>query len=116
MSSGKFFFFLVDICPVIDILLTMKKTRQYAFWKYDLFPFVLGGEVSRHCVLNGKEMVETINFGKGNWFVPIKVLDLEVGLKVQAKLDDLTNRRKEFLKVAEKMFDLELNAINAGFI
>lgn len=70
----------------------------YAFWKYDLFPFVLGGTITR-MLDNG--MVSTVEFGPGNYFKPIKKLSMHEGKALKAKLQELSleyKRRDQALR------------------
>lgn len=94
-----------------------KQNKLYAFWKYDQFPYVLGGEATKAIKdsVSGKVYYQIKGYD-GMQFLPLKVVDLSVGLKIQKKLDDLQIRRNAFLKQANDMFELELKAINAGFI
>ena len=48
----------------------------YAFWKYDTFPFFVGGPVTR---LRGDGFVETSNYGAGSWFRPLLIVPRQVG-------------------------------------
>lgn len=60
--------------------------KLYAFWKYGLFPYILGGIVTK--IEN--ETVETKEYGKGNRFIYSKITNLKEGLQIQKKLDELT--------------------------
>lgn len=69
-----------------------------AFWKYDLFPFVLSGTVTR---MLDNEMVSTVEFGPGNYFKPIKKLSIREGKALKAKLQELSleyKRRDQALR------------------
>jgi len=71
--------------------------RLYAFWKYDSFPYVLGGTVEQ---MNKDGLVQTTEFGKGYWFKPIKLLPLDAGVTVQKALNDL---REGHCKATKKL-------------
>jgi hypothetical protein len=61
--------------------------RLYAFWRYDQFPYVLGGAVVQ---MHADGLVETENYGRGAHFRPIKLtLPAELGAA-------LTTGRLEF--------------------
>ena len=92
------------------------KNKEYAFWKYDQFPYVLGGEISRYVEFNGRQMVEVVSYGKGHWFKPIKILPLAEGLEIQKKLNILASERDQLLNNVNDLFETKLQAINAGLI
>ncbi len=75
----------LEIC--LDMEANMDQTL-YAFWPHDQFPYTLGGTVVK---MNLEGKVETVEFGKGYWFTPCKILPLEQGKMLQAKLDQLKN-------------------------
>lgn len=60
--------------------------KLFAFWKYDQFPFLLGGEVTR---VLPKGSVETKEFGAGYYFMPVKMLPLAEGKKINVELKAL---------------------------
>src|SRR5215208_5186423 len=82
----------------------MKKTTSaidlYAFWRYDSFPFVLGGPVTR---MDEEGRVETENYGAGNWFTPARLLPRAAGEKLHGELKLLEAQHGE----ARKKFDAE---------
>lgn len=85
----------------------MTKMKIYAFWKYDLFPFVLGGEVTQM-----KEgAVETVEYGKGSWFMYIKVFPLKEGRAIKKQLDALCERYYKDKKALSEKFLAERNTI-----
>lgn len=73
----------------------------YAFWKYDQFPFFLGGEVAE-VLPDGS--VRIVGYG-GYSFVPVKLLPLKQGLDLHQKLADLKRdfRTEEALLVGTYM-------------
>jgi hypothetical protein len=79
----------------------MNKTL-FAFWKYDQFPFVLGGTVED---INEEGLVQTKEYGKGFWFNPVKMLPLKEGKELLAKLNNLDYERRKAMKVMDKQFD-----------
>ena len=68
--------------------------RLMAFWKYDLFPFLKGGEVEE---FNNNESVKI----KGSYsFFYSFILPYEKGVQLLKKLDDLEiNRNREIAMV-----------------
>lgn len=74
----------------------------YAFWKYDQFPFVLGGQITN---MRSDGAVETVGYGKGYWFTPVKILPLEEGRKMAMRLKQLQIQR-----------DVELDVVYAKFL
>lgn len=62
----------------------------YAFWKYDLYPYILGGEI----VSQGKDDGFYIK-GYGNYqMIPNKIVSLKKGREFHKKLETLTRERK----------------------
>lgn len=62
------------------------KPELYAFWKYDSFPYLLGGTVTR---MDERGNVETEEFGINHWFRPIKLVPVKHGRMVNAALKAL---------------------------
>ena len=63
------------------------KFELYGFWKYDLFPYVLGGKVTKL----KENIIETENYGPGYRFKVIKLMPLVEGLELKEKLNALEN-------------------------
>jgi hypothetical protein len=74
-----------------------------AFWKYDTFPYVLSGYITK---MREDGSVETEGYGKGHWFMPFKILPPVSGGKLQADLkilelqyrNALLNLQEEWVK------------------
>ncbi len=66
----------------------------FAFWKNDTFPYLLGGNVTR-MDYNGR--VETSEYGKNHWFLPVKILPKGAGENLLAKLKELETERRASL-------------------
>lgn len=78
----------------------------YAFWKYDLPPFLLGGIVE---LINEDGCVKIKDRYDGMRFKPAVLLPLEKGLALQQKLDEAqTVYEKETKAAKEKL----LNVVN----
>ena len=76
----------------------MSKMKDlFAFWRYDFFPYVLGGPVD---AMDEKGNVQTTNYGYGRWFRPIKLVPLVAGKELLAKLEVL---RTEHLEAKRKL-------------
>lgn len=80
----------------------------YAFWRYDLFPFYLGGQVSK---MKDDGSVQTIEYGPGYYFKPVLLLPLAAGKSLMAKLNDLSEREAEALKVHNATYRKAVRAI-----
>lgn len=64
----------------------VKETKMFAFWKYDTFPFCLGGTIIKTL---DSGAVSTKEFGGGSYFKPIAVLPDEAGVKIKQELEAL---------------------------
>ncbi len=81
------------------------KDKQFAFWKYDQFPYCLGGTVTK-ILDNGN--VETKEFGVGYYFKPFLLTDLKTGQNIKTNLGYLEETRRQTLETISKGFDLQL--------
>ena len=76
----------------------------YAFWKYDLPPFLLGGIVE---LINEDGYVKIKDRYDGMRFKPAVLVPLEKGLALQQKLDEAqTVYEKETKAAKEKLLDV----------
>lgn len=76
----------------------------YAFWKYDLPPFLLGGIVE---LINKDGHVKIKDRYDGMRFKPAVLVPLEKGLALQQKLDEAqTVYEKETKAAKEKLLDV----------
>lgn len=82
--------------------------KQMAFWKYDIFPYCLCGEVID---MNDKGAVETKNFGSGHWFKPFLILPFEAGKKIKSKLDKIEGEYDEAKKMLHETYKKKLEKI-----
>lgn len=48
----------------------------FAFWRYDLFPYVLGGKIVD---VSPKGLVAIEGYGYGSWFRTFKIVPFEEG-------------------------------------
>ena len=74
-------------------ILTMNK-NLFAFWKYDTFPYVLGGEISD---INEKGLVYVDSYQ--GWFKPILILPLDEGVRRNIKLNAIAKEYEEESKI-----------------
>jgi len=79
----------------------------YAFWKYDTYPFCLGGEVSE---ITEKGNVIPVGY-QGHIFKPIKLVPKEQGLKIKQQLDELKDQYQKAQDELSKSFKEKANEI-----
>jgi hypothetical protein len=76
----------------------------YAFWKYDQFPYVLGGRV-RTFLENGDVSVR----GYDGAFTPIKVVAWSMGVEIHAMLNELN---EEYRQAQQKILEDALRKLD----
>jgi hypothetical protein len=82
--------------------------KLFGFWGYDLFPYILGGEIE-----------EILPYGRikikeyGNCISPRSKLITteESGLELDEKLKELVGRRQEELESISEKYDAELKTL-----
>lgn len=74
------------------------KHKLYAFWKHDVPPYVLGGEVTE-IKSNGRVCVKGFT---GCSFLPLQILPLEEGRAKQKEIDLALKNYKNTIKKAEE--------------
>ncbi len=82
----------------------------FALWRYDQFPYFVGGEV---VLMNSRGYVQTKEYGRQYRMNPTKVLPLEAGRKLLEDLKALKSRRAEALNAFNDGYVAELNALLA---
>lgn len=83
-------------------------TGLFAFWSYDLFPFVLGGPVM---AMDSLGRVQVSTYG-GGVFMPIKLVPLAVGIEKLKTLEVLrAGQRKAIETLNEAWFANVLQVI-----
>lgn len=82
--------------------------KLYAFWKYDIFPEICGGEVIK---VDEEGNVETKEYGTNCWFKPGKLISLTEGKKIRLKLDNLKTRYRKEHGLLKTKFLQERNSI-----
>lgn len=79
----------------------------FGFWKYDGFPYILGGTIIE---MNSSGYIQTKEYGPGHWFNPIKILPLKEGKELLNKLEELEyeyrNKNKELLETYKEKANL----------
>lgn len=74
--------------------------KLYAFWRYDQFPYVLGGTVTK---MFDNGTVETKEYGRGSCFTPIKIVPLKAGMIIKRDLD----KKQELLRISLEAVQLQ---------
>jgi len=78
------------------------------FWEYDQFPFCLGGQVTQ---IRGDGCIETVEFGKGNWFRPWFFLPVPEGRVLKVQLRELEEGHKKAQQVFEAEWTTKLTSV-----
>lgn len=71
--------------------------KMYAFWKYDIPPFLLGGEVKE---IQEDGCVSVV--GYTSRFKPVLIVPIEKGIKLQKKLDKANAKYKKVVATAKE--------------
>lgn len=75
------------------------KVGDYAFWRYDSYPYLLGGEIT--AIANqAHRVVRTKQYG-GHGFRASFTTDPQTGEKLLAEIKRLTELRRQVLRAAE---------------
>lgn len=85
--------------------------KLYAFWSYDLYPYICGGEVTKSRRTDGEFHVETKEYGKGYWFNARKLMPLEEGKKLMAKIKGLECEYNNEAKALKLRFNKKLSEL-----
>ena len=80
-----------------------------AFWKYDLFPFVLSGTVTQFS--EDSKKVQTEEYGVGHWFTYNRILPNPLGKEVAEKLQTLRLEKRVAQEELDKEFKNKLKEI-----
>lgn len=79
---------------------------QYAFWRYDKFPFVLGGQVTD---IYDDGRVEIQGFGRNTTgFQPLIIFPLKEGLALQTRFNEMKTRYDRIMSDVNTTFRNEL--------
>ena len=79
---------------------TEEKLELFAFWSYDLYPFVLGGQFTR---MDGMGRVYVPNYQ--SWFAPMKILPLDTGKELFEKLMTLRDEHGAETDLLDRKFN-----------
>lgn len=90
--------------------ITKPEPQLYAFWKYDAFPYVLGGPV---VAMDATGRVETSNFGPGYWFHPIKLVPFAHGEKIAEDFEKLATAERVAREQLRTEWLAKLNMLRA---
>jgi hypothetical protein len=82
--------------------------KLFAFWRYDAYPFVLGGEITK---MREDGAVEVQGFGSGFWFHPFKIVPLAEGERIKRELESLERALKAEIKKLQVEFLLRRDAV-----
>ena len=89
----------------------IKKQTLYAFWNYDICPFMLGGEV-KEIRPNGYVVIKGY---MGMSFKPIAILPDQAGLDALKKIKDYQQQASELERSIKEVYKKEaLKAIGKG--
>ena len=77
----------------------------YAFWKYDQFPYVLGGEVLTFLKNGGV----TVRGYTGELFTPIKIVPWAAGVELHAMLNEV---KEEYRQAQQKILEDALRKLD----
>ena len=77
---------------------TTKVKDLFAFWRYDLFPYVLGGTVVE---MSDKGNIRTREYDY-MWFTPIKIMPLDAGKALWSRIDKVRNEHHVALREFDK--------------
>lgn len=93
--------------------MTNDKEKLFAFWGYDLFPYVLGGEVVLIKNVNGENQVETHvetkEYGKGFRFMARKLMPLEEGKEIKRQIKLLEKEYEEEKRKLRTVYEQKLS-------
>ncbi len=86
---------------------------RIAFWKYDLFPYLLSGKIFAEHKDKGRYFIES--YGNGSIFKSELILDEETGKQLQKDLEDIEKRRSIELKQVKEKYKKELIDIGSKY-
>jgi hypothetical protein len=67
----------------------------YAFWRYDVYPFILGGTITN---MDKNGFIETEEYGVGRYFKPMAILPGNAGKELHHKIKVMTDERNTALE------------------
>jgi len=84
---------------------------MFGFWKYDLFPFLLGGEITKTKIHDSKKCVESKEYGIGYYFLLDFSTSNKKGRKLLKELNILKTERLEEISTLDKKYKKKLKII-----
>lgn len=81
--------------------------KQFMFWSYDSFPFVLGGVVK---TMRDNGTAEPVGYD-GYSFRPLCILPLKDGLQKWKELEEIKDRHDATINMLRRMFRAEAEHI-----
>ncbi|MGW8177810.1 MAG: hypothetical protein ACWGQW_03335 [bacterium] len=89
--------------------------KWMGFWKYDTYPYLLGGTiVDAEVKQSGKLLITTLEYGPGHRFNPVLVVPESQGLILLDKLQSLEKKRTLALKSVKEVYDREVSDLMDG--
>ena len=83
------------------------KNKEFAFWRYDQFPYVIGAKVKQ---IFKDGIIEPCGYG-GYTFRPIAFYSISEGQAIKDKLEDLIVKRSEMLCDINELFNNKIKSI-----
>lgn len=83
----------------------IQKVKGFAFWRYDLYPYVLGSEIDAKASDGYVHAPAFCKSYAGGWFMPVKTMSIKAGRELNAKVEKM---RAEY-EAACKQLDAEWN-------
>lgn len=84
---------------------SQKVSGMFAFWRYDQYPYVLGGEID---MMDDEGLVRVPSYGNA-WFQPIKLVPIKKGKELLEAMKGYPNgleaQRKRALEEFEDKWD-----------
>ena len=80
----------------------------FAFWQYDTYPYLLGGTITQ---MDDQGRIETVEYGHGNWFRPVKILPVKAGQELMRQICELTKKRDAAFLELTADWDINLKSL-----
>jgi hypothetical protein len=94
----------------VSIKNPQKVSGLFAFWRYDTYPYVLGGVVD---MMDDQGLVRVPSYGNA-WFMPIKLMPIRKGKELLGALKGphgLEGQRRQALESFDALWDETLFAL-----
>lgn len=82
------------------------KINLYVFWKYDLFPYVLGSAATK---MKDDGRVYVPNYQ--GWVRPVKIVPIEEGERISKQIQGIEKERKEEEIKFQKKWDEKISIV-----